>query len=61
MKMARYRATIQRIQRIKGKTHLTIFNPEELKEGRELHNFKKLNGENVRAMRRFAYISDPDG
>ena len=60
IKQARYRATVQRIQRIKGKTHLTIFNPEELKKSRELHNFKKRNGENVRAMRRFAYISDPD-
>jgi len=60
IKQVRYRATIQRIQRIKGKTHLTMFNPEKLKKSRELRDFKNRNGENVRAMRRFAYISDPD-
>lgn len=60
IKQARYKATIQRIQHIRGKTYLTIFNLRKLEKSRELNSFKKRTGENIRALRSFAYVSDPD-
>lgn len=60
VKRVRYRATIQSIQRTKEETRLAIRNVEELGKSRELHSFRKLNGEKVRAMRRFAYINNKD-
>jgi len=60
IKQARYKATIQGVQHVKGKTCLTIFNLRKLKKSRTLDSFRKRNGENVRALRSFVYVSDPD-
>ena len=60
IKQARHKGIIQMVQHANGKTRLTISDVKKLRKSRKLGSFKKLNGENVRALRSFAYVSDPE-
>lgn len=59
-KKSRYKGTIKKIRRDEGKTCFSIVNLKELEKSRKLDSFKKLNGENVRALQCFAYVNSPD-